>query len=117
VDILRVSLLDDGQGACALTSFDVPELLRASHIKPWTACTTDAERLNVFNGLLLAPHLDDAFDRGFITLDDDGHVLVSDALDPHARSVLGLDKPLQARSLDAQHRAFLEWHRERLFRS
>jgi putative restriction endonuclease len=116
-DICRASLLDYWQGACALTGLAVPELLRASHIKPLAACTTDAERLNVFNGLLLAPHLDAAFDRGFITLDHDGHVLVSDALHPHARRVFGLDKPHQARSLAHHHRAFLEWYQERLFRA
>ena len=51
-----------------MTGLDVPELLRASHIKPWADCGTDAERLDVFNGLLLAPHLDAAFDAGFITI-------------------------------------------------
>jgi len=35
----------------------VSRLLVASHIKPWADCTTDAERLDVFNGLLLAPNL------------------------------------------------------------
>jgi len=53
------------------------ELLRASHIKPWAACASDAERLGVFNGLLLAPHLEAAFDQGFISVSDAGNVLVS----------------------------------------
>ncbi|MDC0682621.1 HNH endonuclease signature motif containing protein [Sorangium atrum] len=50
-----------------MTGLAVPALLRASHIKPWADCETDAERLDVYNGILLAPHLDAAFDRGFIT--------------------------------------------------
>jgi putative restriction endonuclease len=91
-------------------------VLRASHIKPWADCATDAERLDVFNGLLLAPQLDSAFDRGFMTNDDAGQVIVSDALDPISRSVLGLDRPLWVHRLVDPHRAFLAWHRERVFR-
>jgi putative restriction endonuclease len=49
-------------GRCPLTGIDQPELLRASHIKAWAACESDRERLDVHNGLLLAAHLDAAFD-------------------------------------------------------
>jgi hypothetical protein len=45
-------------------------------IQPWAACATDAERLAAFNGLLLAPDLDAAFDLGFITVEGDGAVVV-----------------------------------------
>lgn len=55
-------------------------LLRGSHIKPWAACESDAERLDVLNGLLLAPNLDATFDRGLITVSNDGAVVVSDEL-------------------------------------
>jgi len=70
-------------------------LLRASHIKPWAACEADAERLDVFNGLLLAPHLDAAFDAGFFTIADDGTALVSEALPATDRALVGLATPLQ----------------------
>lgn len=63
-DLFREGLLDYWEGQCAVTSLAVPDLLRASHIKPWADCSTDTERLDVFNGLLLAAHLDAAFDRG-----------------------------------------------------
>ena len=65
-----------------ITGLGAPELLRASHIKPRADCDTDAERLDVFNGLLLAPHLDAVFDSGFITIAEDGTVLLSNALPP-----------------------------------
>ncbi len=55
--------------------------LLASHIEPWAACETDAERLDVYNGLLLAPHLDAAFDQGFISFAADGELMVSPQLD------------------------------------
>ena len=115
-DLFRNGLLDYWDSVCAVTGLAVPELLRASHIKPWADCDTDAERLDVFNGLLLAPQLDAAFDRGFMTIDDAGRIIVSDLLDPASRSVLGLDRPLWVHRLVDPHRAFLAWHRERVFR-
>lgn len=55
-----------GEVKCALTGIDLPELLIASHIKPWRA-STDAERLDGCNGLLLAAHVDKLFDRYLLT--------------------------------------------------
>jgi predicted restriction endonuclease len=50
-------------------------LLRASHIKPWADCETDAELLDVYNGLLLAAHLDAAFDSSLISFNEKGQIL------------------------------------------
>ena len=116
-DVFRRGLLEYWDGRCAITGLGVTELLRASHIKPWTDCGTDAERLDVFNGLLLAPHLDAAFDAGFITIADDGMVLVSTALPPCARSSLGLDTVLTVGGLQRTHERYLPWHRARVFRT
>ncbi len=115
-DLFRQGLLEYWDGRCAITGLAVPELLRASHIKPWADCEADAERLDVFNGLLLAPHLDAAFDQGFITVADDGAVLVSGVLGREARRVLGLDTPLRVRALSDGHRAYLRWHGKRVFK-
>ena len=116
-DVFRRGLFEYWDGRCAITGLDVPELLRASHIKPWADCGTDAERLDVFNGLLLAPHLDAAFDAGFITVAEDGTVIVSDALPSGARSALGLDRPLKVRGLHPAHQRYVPWHRTRIFRA
>lgn len=114
-DVFRAGLMEYWEGRCAITGLAVPELLRASHIKPWAACETDAERLDVFNGLLLAPHLDAAFDQGFITVADDGAVVVSSALAPEARATLGLVAPLRIAQLAEGHRRYLAWHRVKEF--
>jgi predicted restriction endonuclease len=95
----------------------VPDLLRASHIKPWAACASDAERLDVFNGLLLAPHLDAAFDRGFITVADNGQVIVSSRLSDDDRKLLALDVPLRVDRLAPGHRSYLAWHRAEDFKA
>ena len=116
-DIFRRGLFEYWDGRCAITGLGVPELLRASHIKPWADCETDAERLDVFNGLLLAPHLDAAFDAGFITIDKDAAVLFSHALPSSARLALGLDGSLNVHGLHPAHERYLPWHRFKVFRT
>jgi putative restriction endonuclease len=116
-DIFRGGLLDYWEGRCAVTGLAVPELLRASHIKPWADCVNDAERLDVFNGLLLAPHLDLAFDKGFISFTDESTFLISDALPLEARRLLNLANPPHPHRLLADgHRGYLLWHRTHVFR-
>ena len=116
-DIFREGLLEYWEGRCAVTGLAVPEILRASHIKRWADCDLDAERLDIWNGLLLAPHLDAVFDQGFVTVADDGAVVVSPELGSEARHLLGLDAGLRVKRLEDGHRAYLAWHRAREFRS
>jgi putative restriction endonuclease len=114
-DIFRLGLLEYWDGRCAISGLAVPELLRASHIKPWVDCENDAERLDVFNGFLLAPNLDAAFDAGFITVGDTGEILVSDLLGKEARRLLGLEQVMTLRGLADEHQRYLLWHRSKVF--
>jgi predicted restriction endonuclease len=66
-------------GGCAIIGYKTTSLLIASHIKPWRAAK-DEERLNYFNGLLLLPSLDKAFDLGYITFADTGRIRLSEQL-------------------------------------
>lgn len=116
-DLFRQGLMDYWEGRCAITGLAVPELLRASHIKPWADCETDAERLDIYNGLLLAPQWDALFDKGFITIDDSGKVVFSPTLDPTARNALGFAGKGPWHVPIAQHLAYLQWHKERIYRS
>jgi hypothetical protein len=100
-------------GRCPLTGITEPELLRASHIVPWAACETDAERLDVHNGLLLSALWDAAFDTGLVSFGDDGRALASPRLDPIARKVLALDTAPSLKNLQNGHRANLALHRAR----
>ena len=106
----RRALLDYWEGRCPLTQIREPALLRASHIVPWAECTTDAQRLDVHNGLLLAAHWDAAFDKGLVSFDSDGRALIKPDLDPAVIALLAPDKatPLP---LDPKHLAPLSWHR------
>lgn len=73
---------------------------------------SDADRLDVYNGLLLSALWDAAFDRGLITFGDSGQPLFSPALSKAARLELRVLAPL---SLTDKHRVRLLWHRENLF--
>lgn len=115
-DIFRRTLIEYWAGRCAVTGLDVVELLRASHIKPWADCETDAERLDVFNGLLLAPHLDALFDKGLVTFSDEGQLLCSSQLNDRQWALLGVDRiEMRVHSLTDGHRAYLQWHRTKIF--
>ena len=102
-------------GGCAITDCTVPALLRASHIKPWREASA-SERLDPYNGLLLTPNLDLAFDQGLISFNDHGHILISEDLDPESAQALNITPELRLRQIEPPHRAYLAWHREHLFR-
>jgi putative restriction endonuclease len=110
-DLFRSALLDYWNGRCCVTGLAVPGLLRASHIKPWAKCESDDERLDVFNGLLLAPHIDALFDGGWISFADEGGVLVSDALPLSARAQLGVSSGWTVHQLKSAHIPYMEFHR------
>lgn len=116
-DRFREALLDYWDRQCAVTGLAVPELLRASHAKPWSVAS-DAERLNVHSGLLLAVHLDALFDRGLLTFDSAREGIVSVQLLPEARSLIGVSEPpFRLRQRHPGHERFLAWHRLHVFRS
>lgn len=102
-------------GGCAITDCTVPALLRASHIKPWCEATA-SERLDPYNGVLLTPNLDLAFDQGLITFDDQGLIRLSPGLDTDSASALHLHPHLRLRKIEPRHCSYLAWHRENLFR-
>lgn len=109
-DIFREALMKYWGGMCPISGVTEPRLLRASHAKPWKDCT-DEERLDVHNGLLLAAHLDAAFDAGLISFSDGGRMLMSDQLGAIERTLLG---PGGKVSFVPQHMGYLHWHRSRV---
>lgn len=104
-------------GACAVTGAKCIDLLRASHIKPWRS-SSNLERLDSFNGLLLLPNLDAAFDSGRITFDKHGRILISEQLqgqtayDLHISPKMRIDQ----KRLTAQHQTYFDYHRREIFR-
>jgi putative restriction endonuclease len=87
-----------------------PSLLIASHIKPWRD-SSDTEKLDGYTGLLLAPHVDRLFDRGFISFEDGGEILVARLLDSQVLRAWGLQVPLNVGEFHVRQRDYLAYHR------
>jgi putative restriction endonuclease len=106
----RNDLLDRWGGRCALTGLAIPGLLRASHIKPW--CDSEPiERHDPNNGLLLAVHIDGLFDRGFISFDQDGRIMLSSELSEADLICFGISSDSKIGRLQPAHQKYLEHHR------
>jgi predicted restriction endonuclease len=100
--------------ACRITKVTNPRHLIASHIKPWKK-SNDAEKISGYNGLLLSPHIDHLFDKGFISFEDNGNLILSSQLD---NSILGkwrIDKNVNVGSFRNEQQQFLEYHRDVIF--
>jgi hypothetical protein len=108
---LRNFLLKD-EGKCAVTGLETPELLRASHIRPWSD-PNEEDRLNPHNALLLAVHLDAAFDAALISFAEDGKIIFSPRLSQKAIDTLALSQEMTL-SNPLRHKLFLAEHRDRL---
>jgi putative restriction endonuclease len=101
---------------CRVTGTTNVAHLRASHIKPWKDCT-DAEKLDGRNGLLLAPHVDHLFDRGWISFTRDGDLMVANDLDLEVLRAWDISEGLNAGPFSQQQNEFLDYHRTHVFRS
>lgn len=107
-NIFRKELLTKFE-KCPLTGIRLNELLRASHIKPWRI-SSDAERLDSANGILLAAHVDILFDKGLISFDDEGNLLTKNT----EVDTLLEQMNIQTRKIDLpiESRKYLKWHRD-----
>ena len=112
----REKLIDYWRGRCPLTGINNEGLLRASHIRPWADCRTSTQRLDVYNGLLLSPLWDMAFDQGLVTFDEDGWPRFSDSLSDTDQAHFQLGWRKKPIPLECEHQAYLDWHRKKIFR-
>ena len=99
-------------GQCALTGYMATNFLVASHIKPWRAAN-DVERLDAFNGILLLPNLDKAFDLGYISFNENGAVKLSEFIETPEKLGITVDMGIQ---LATRHQDYMAYHRENIFR-
>ena len=102
-------------GKCSVLGVENLALLKASHIKPWCQ-STNLERLDRFNGLLLSPSLDAAFDSGLISFEDSGGILISSKIGSDAEK-LNFHSGLSLSRVHEESKKYLKWHREQWFKS
>ena len=95
---------------CRITGVSNPRYLRASHIKPWRK-SNDMEKIDGNNGLMLAPHVDFLFDRGFISFEDDGRLIVSEMIEDGALDAWGIPTEINVGAFTTEQAYFLNFHR------
>lgn len=99
---------------CPVTGIGMPEMIRASHIKPWRE-SSDKERLDRYNGLMLAAHVDVLFDKGFISFSDQGEMLIGDEpLISEIIEELNIKTDIKIK-INNRSMKYLKWHRDNLF--
>lgn len=104
--------------SCPFTGISDEFLLRGSHIMPWARCKTNEQRLTGFNGLILTPTYDVLFDKGFISFENNGKLLVSRALGSDTIKVLNLipGKIYDIYNIEGKRNIFLDYHRKNIFK-
>ncbi|HVB57078.1 MAG TPA: HNH endonuclease signature motif containing protein [Candidatus Acidoferrales bacterium] len=100
------------EARCRITGVDNPSYLRASHCKPWRDSSNE-ERLNGENGLLLTPSIDHLFDRGFIGFEDSGDLIISPVAHVPSLQKMGVEseRAINVGAFTDGQRRFLEFHR------
>jgi len=97
---------------CRITLVERPEHLIASHCKPWRDSSNE-ERLDGENGLLLTPSIDHLFDRGFISFEDSGELIISPVAHTPSLQRMGVptDGRFNAGSFSQGQKGYLDFHR------
>jgi hypothetical protein len=103
--------------ACRVTGVTRTEHLVASHTKPWRD-SDNTERLDGENGFLLTPTIDHLFDKGFISFENNGKLIVSPRADPASIAKMGINPVggLTVGGFSSGQRRFLDYHREYILR-
>ena len=117
----RLAILASYENKCCITGLNIPELLVASHIKPWSK--DKKNRMNLSNGLCLNPLHDKAFDSGLITITSDYKVLLSKRIQKITNSLAKdflisfTDKKITLPYKYPPDIKFLEYHNDMIFRN
>lgn len=106
----RKSILHRWEYKCAATDFSDIKILIASHIKPWKD-STDTERLDVENGILLSPDFDALFDKNLISFENSGKIILSEKISNSNYSKLGITGKEKIKELSEGNRIYLDKHR------
>jgi len=103
--------------ACRITHVERMEHLIASHVQPWRDSSNE-QRLDGENGLLLTPTVDHLFDKGFISFENSGQLIVSPVADQRSLKHMGVETEgrVNVGAFSQGQRRYLEFHRENVLR-
>ena len=100
---------------CPFTKIDDPHILVASHIKPWAVCR-QGQKYDPNNGFLLSPLYDKLFDKGYISFDDNGRLLISDWLSQANKKRISFNYDKSELLLNDERKKYLRYHRDHIFK-
>ena len=98
-------------GKCSVSECNMTDLLIASHIKPWSESSNE-EKLDRYNGLLLLPNYDKLFDKHLISFDDDGRIIISPQIKKEEYKILGISANDKLFNVFEENKPYLKIHRE-----
>ncbi|RZJ92320.1 MAG: HNH endonuclease [Chryseobacterium sp.] len=99
-------------GNCAISGYNDTSILVASHIKP-RAKSNNFEKLDAYNGLLLLPTYDKLFDKGLISFDENGIIIIS----PHVSDYKSLNLKVGIKiQLKKANKFYMNYHRNNIFK-
>ena len=108
----RQQIIEKWEGKCPVTNSNLLKILISSHIVPWSESTNE-ERLDVENGILLSPTLDSLFDKNLISFEDTGEMILSKTLSLNDLKVLGVPNGVKIKVTEGMKK-YLKKHREKL---
>jgi putative restriction endonuclease len=100
---------------CRVTGVAEPSLLRASHIKPWSKCESNEERLDGANGLLLSPHVDLLFDRGLLTFRPAGELVISEVLPQYVIEAWNISRAIDSAPFKPRQAEYMKFHNDVIY--
>lgn len=96
---------------CSVSKCKMTDILIASHIKPWNESSNE-EKLDPYNGLLLLPNYDKLFDKHLISFDDDGRIIISPQIKKEEYKILGISADDKLFNVFEENKPYLKIHRE-----
>lgn len=112
--IFRQRLMDV-EKACRITKVENPEHLIGSHIRPWRE-SDNKQRLDGENGFLLTPTVDHLFDRGFISFENTGKLLIAPVADMLSLPKMGIPEAgYSVGAFTSKQKEYLDFHRDMIF--
>lgn len=112
------TLMQEYQSHCPICGIHIPHMLIASHIKPFRDCAHMIESSDHSNGVLLCKNHDFLFDQGYISFDDNGHIMISKEINEEDYTSMHLSPSfkLPNQLLTPRRKMFLEYHRKNYFK-
>jgi hypothetical protein len=97
---------------CSVSKCKMIDILVASHIKSWNESSNE-EKLDPYNGLLLLPNYDKLFDKHLISFDDDGRIIISPQIKKEDYKILGISANDKLFNVFKENKPYLKIHREK----